>query len=61
MKKELTVKELREKTGLSQSQFSKVTGIPIGSIQHWEQGYSKPLSYVLPMLEKSLKYDKLIK
>ena len=57
----MTVKEIREKTGLSQSQFAKVTGIPLSSLQHWEHGYSKPPKYVLPMLEKALKYDKLIK
>ena len=57
----MTAKELREKTGLSQSQFAKATGIPVSSLRHWEQGTSQPLSYVLPLLEKALKYDKLIK
>lgn len=57
----MTVKELREKTGLSQSQFAKATNLPVSTLHNWEQGKNQPPSYVLIWLEKALKYDKLIK
>ena len=37
-----TIKELREKTGLSQGKFAQFTGIPVKSIQNWEAGSSIP-------------------
>lgn len=35
---EMTLKELREKTGLSQSKFAEKAGIPVRSYQNYEQG-----------------------
>ena len=53
----MTIKELRTKTGLSQSKFSMLTGIPVTNIQHWEQGVSTPPDYVISLLEKVLRYE----
>ena len=36
-------KQLREAAGLSQSQLAKAAGVPVGSIQGWEQGRRTPL------------------
>ena len=36
------IKELRKKTGLSQSKFSAKFGIPVRTLQQWEQGISAP-------------------
>ena len=36
-------KELREAAGMSQSQLARTAGIPLGSIQGWEQGRRTPL------------------
>ena len=57
----MTVKELRLKTGLSQSQFAKIFNIPIGVLQHWEIGYRKPRPYVVEMMEKILRYENIYK
>lgn len=38
----LDVKAIREKTGMSQEQFSATFGIPIGTLRHWEQGLRTP-------------------
>ncbi len=38
----LDVKAIREKTGMSQEQFSAAFGIPIGALRHWEQGLRTP-------------------
>lgn len=34
----MTLKEIREKTGLSQSKFAEKAGIPVRSYQNYEQG-----------------------
>ena len=34
----MTLKELRERTGLSQSKFAKEVGIPLKTLQNYEQG-----------------------
>ncbi len=36
------IRQLRNKLGLSQPQFAKTYGIPIGSLRNWEQGRSVP-------------------
>lgn len=43
-------KELRHKMGLTQTQVSKVFGIPYSTIQKWEHGINNPPKYVLTMM-----------
>lgn len=57
----MTIKECREKTGLSQSKFASIYGIPVKTLQQWERGAAKPTDYFLTILEKALKYDGYIK
>ena len=44
------IKELRKKTGLSQSKFSAKFGIPVRTLQQWEQGISAPPKYLVRMI-----------
>ena len=44
------IKELRKKTGLSQSKFSAKYGIPVRTLQQWEQGISAPPEYLVRMM-----------
>ena len=44
------IKELRKKTGLSQSKFSSKFEIPVRTLQQWEQGISAPPDYVIRMM-----------
>jgi putative transcriptional regulator len=44
------IKELRMKTGLSQSKFSAKFGIPVRTLQQWEQGISAPPEYLVRMM-----------
>ena len=37
-----TIKQLRIETGLSQSQFAEKSGIPVRTLQEYEQGRIKP-------------------
>ena len=38
----INVKEIREKTGMSQQRFCATFGISIGTLRHWEQGLRSP-------------------
>ena len=53
----MTIRELRGRTGLSQSGFSRKFGIPVATVQHWEQGVSSPPSYVPGLIKKILDYE----
>lgn len=50
----ILVRELRDKTGLTQKEFAGKYGIPLSTLRKWEQRESTPPEYVLNMLEKSL-------
>lgn len=52
----MTVKEMREKLGLTQEAFSRRYNIPKRTIENWESGKSKPPIYVMEMLEKSVQH-----
>lgn len=54
----ITVKSLRERSGMSQSQFANYFEISIRTVQSWEQGLRTPPDYVILMMEKILKYEK---
>ena len=56
----MSIKELREKTGLSQSQFADYLHISIRTIQYWEQGKRKPPEYVTELIEYKLRNEGLI-
>ena len=47
----MTIKEMRQKTVLSQNKFAVMCGIPVANIQFWEQGQRTPPDYVLKLLE----------
>lgn len=53
----LTIKEMRQKTGLSQARFAAYFNIPVVNIQHWEQGVRKPPEYVVTMIQRILQLE----
>ena len=53
----MTVKELRAKTGLIQKEFATRFGIPVKTLQNWEQGWQDPPSYVVSMIERILELE----
>ena len=53
----MTVKELRAKTGLSQSKFAAQFGIPVRTLQDWERGRFNPPPYVVTMMERILELE----
>ena len=52
----MTIKELRNTTGLSQSKFAQMFHIPVNTLQRWEIDYRKPPEYVVYMITELLKY-----
>lgn len=56
----MNIKDLRAKTGLSQSKFAALVGIPLNTLQNWEQGSRKPPEYVISLIEYKLKKEGLI-
>lgn len=53
----MTVKELRAKTGLSQSKFAAYFGVPVRTLQEWEQEKRTPPEYVVSMMERIWKLE----
>ena len=46
-----TVKELRELSFMSQTEFSEATGIPKRTLENWEQGKRNPPEWVMTLLD----------
>lgn len=47
---DLDVKEVREKIGLSQNEFSILIRVSVKTLQNWEQGRRKPMGPALALL-----------
>lgn len=54
MTEKTKIKQIREKTGLSQSQFAKKYDIPLKTLQHWEIGTSTPTDYLVKLIENDV-------
>lgn len=49
-----SIKEIRKKTQMTQKEFALFFGIPLSTLQHWEQGFRYPPKYVVSMLENNI-------
>ena len=47
----MDIKEIRELTGLNQTDFAKKYNIPLRTYQNWEGGKRNPPEYVLTLLQ----------
>ena len=56
-----TIKELRERTGMSRKQFSEHTGIPVRTLEDWEAARRTPPEYIPRLIAYQLKYEELMK
>ena len=50
----IIIKELRDRTHLSQTEFAREYGIPVSTLRKWEQGESSPAPYIVNMLAKQI-------
>ena len=53
----MTIKELRNITGMTQTQFGQYLNIPMRSIQNWESGARKCPDYVAALIEFRVKAE----
>ena len=45
------IKEIRKKTEMTQQEFASYLGIPLRTLQNWEQGTRNPPKYLIKMIE----------
>ena len=53
----MTFKELRERSGMNKTEFSKFFNIPYRTIQGWEYGQRECPEYVIELIEYKLKKE----
>lgn len=50
----MKINDLRKQINLSQSQFAKKYGIPVRTLQKWEQGAAEPLPYLMALIQDEI-------
>lgn len=55
---DVSIKDLRNATSLSQTKFADAYHIPVKNIQNWEQGTRKPPTYLIYLLKRCVELDK---
>ena len=56
----MTIFELRQKTGLSQSQFAKRFHLNVRTVQQWEQGVRKTPDYVIWLIARVIELEEML-
>lgn len=56
----MDIKEIRELAGLTQAGLAEKYGIPLGTIRHWEAEERKPPEYVLKLLERCERLERML-
>ena len=57
----ISIRDLRESTGMSRKEFSEHTGIPVRTLEDWEAGRRTPPEYIPRLIAYQLKYEELVK
>lgn len=55
-----TIKELRERTGMTRKEFSEHTGIPVRTLEDWEAGRRTPPDYIPRLIAYQLKLEQIV-
>ena len=56
----MSIKELRQQSGMSQGKFGDYFGIPRRTIQNWEAGINQCADYLVRLMEYKLKNEGII-
>lgn len=56
----MDIKNIRKQTGLSQKKFAEKIGVPVRTLQGWEQGYRNPPDYIMNMISSVLSRNDLV-
>ena len=54
---DITIKELRARSGMSQAQFAARFQIPVRTLQDWEQEHRVPPGYVVVMIQRIMELE----
>lgn len=54
---QISIKNLRSRTGMSQSMFANYMEIPVRTLQEWEQGKRTPSSYIVKMIHRIIQLE----
>lgn len=54
------MKEIRKKTSMTQRQFAEHFGIPLRTLQNWENGVNVPPEYTVNMIRRLLRYEEIL-
>lgn len=57
----MTIKELREASGMTQKAFAEYFRIPKRTVENWEGGQRECPAYLLELMEYKLKKEGIIK
>ena len=55
---QLSIKNLRSRAGMSQSLFANYIGVPVRTLQEWEQDKRTPSAYIVKMIQKIMQLEK---
>lgn len=58
---DMTIKELRAASGMTQKEFAEYFGIPRRNVEDWERGINKCAPYLVALIEYKLRAEKIIK
>lgn len=53
----MTVKKLREQSGMSRNQFAEFFGVPYRTLQNWELGERQCPEYVISLMKYKLEKE----
>lgn len=56
-----TIVRVREKSGLSQSQFAALLGVSVRTLQEWEQGRREPSAAAQTLIKVAEKHPKVLR
>ena len=58
---QISIKALRKRVGMSQTQFANYMEIPVRTLQEWEQGKRTPSNYIVRMIHRITQLEEEIK
>ena len=58
---QMSLRQLRERTGMNRRQFAEYFGIPYRTVQEWELGGRRVPDYLLRLMEYKVRIEKLEK
>jgi len=52
---------VRSRLGMTQEEFAKLLGVPVGTLRNWEQGIREPVGAAKTLLRIAAKHPKIVR